>query len=258
MHDCLIAFGSNEGRSTDVFEQALFELSQISDLRVSTHSNPLTTEPVGGPKDQEPFLNAAIGIQTSRSPFEVHQCLVEIESKLGRIRRERWGPRKIDLDLLLFDQLRIETEDLIIPHPRMSFRRFVLEPASEIAADMIHVTSGRTIAQLVQHLNEREDLIIYVSDGLDDDPLSQIGTEVPAPWKFQTVTVGELGDYESRAKLVAYVLESAESRDVKTPPFQSNHISFPGPTLEIPANSELAKIEILAAIEAMTPLESRQ
>jgi 2-amino-4-hydroxy-6-hydroxymethyldihydropteridine diphosphokinase len=258
MHDCLIAFGSNEGQSTKIFEQALAELSRASAVLVVAHSQPLSTVPVGGPKAQPSFLNAAIRIETTNSPIEMHRCLVEIESKLGRIRRERWGPRKIDLDLLLFDDFEIQSEKLTIPHPRMSFRRFVLEPAVEIAAEMIHVTSGRAVGQLLEHLDQREDLIIYVSQDLESDPLAEMGATIPRPWRFQAITPCEFHEYESRAKLVTYVrlthaLTDSLDRDR---PVNLRPVSFPGPTLELPVDSDQAKIEILAAIEAMTPLDS--
>ena len=256
MHDCLIAFGSNEGSTGNIFQQAVSELEQTSDVQVSACSQPLTTQAVGGPKDQPCYLNAAIRIQTSRSPFEVHQRLVEIESKLGRKRRQRWGPRKIDLDLLLFDERSVETENLVIPHPRMSFRRFVLEPAAEIAADMMHVTSGLTLEQLVRHLNQRDNLMVYVCRGRDDELSSIIGSTVPATWQFECVSPTEFPRCESKAKLVAYVGTSDSNRGLKDQPSRTSRISFAGPTLELPAEPEWAKIEIAAAIDAMAPLGS--
>jgi 2-amino-4-hydroxy-6-hydroxymethyldihydropteridine diphosphokinase len=254
MHDCLIAFGSNEGSTGNILQQAVFELEQTSEVQVSACSQPLTTQAVGGPKDQPCFLNAAIRIQTSRSPIEIHKRLVEIESKLGRKRRERWGPRKIDLDLLLFDERSVETENLVIPHPRMSFRRFVLEPAAEIAADMVHVTSGLTLDQLIRHLNERDNLIVYVRRGRDDELSSTIGSIVPATWKFENVSPAEFSGYQSKAKLVAYVVVLDSNRGSNNQPSRSSRISFAGPTLELPAEPDQARIEIAAAIDAMAPL----
>ena len=157
-HDCLVAFGSNEGDSVAVFEQTLEQLQQCSEIFVKASSQPVRTKPVGGPEDQSLYLNAAVRIETSLDAIEFHKRLVKIESDMGRERRERWGSRKIDLDLLIYAQLALKTDSLTIPHPRMSFRRFVLEPASEIAGDMVHVTSAQTINQLLKILNDRENL----------------------------------------------------------------------------------------------------
>ena len=80
-------------------------------------------------------------------------CLEQIENRLGRRRTERWGPRTIDLDLLLYDELVLDTPTLVLPHPRMAWRRFVLEPAAEVAGTMLHPTIRWTIARLLEHLN---------------------------------------------------------------------------------------------------------
>ena len=94
-------------------------------------------------------MNAAALLETDLPPAALLAALQDIERRLGRIRAERWGPRTIDLDLLLYDQLELETPELILPHPRMSFRRFVLGPAAEIAAEMAHPVCGNTIGGLV-------------------------------------------------------------------------------------------------------------
>src|SRR5262249_50809739 len=84
---------------------------------------------------------------------ELHQRLAEIELELGRRREQHWGPRMIDLDLLLYDDLVLDTPTLTVPHPRMAFRRFVLEPAADVAPDMSHPTIGWSIRELLDHLN---------------------------------------------------------------------------------------------------------
>ena len=78
----------------------------------------------------------------------------KVEADLGRQRNEHWGPRTIDLDLLLYDDLTLADPDLVVPHPRMAWRRFVLEPAAEVAPEMLHPGTGWTIARLLDHLNQ--------------------------------------------------------------------------------------------------------
>ena len=109
--------------------------------------------PIGGPPDKQRFLNGALRAETSLGPHELLACLQQIENRLGRQRAERWGPRTIDLDLLLYDELVLDTPSLVLPHPRMAWRRFVLEPAAEVAGAMLHPTIGWTIARLLEHLN---------------------------------------------------------------------------------------------------------
>jgi len=92
-------------------------------------------------------------LETSLPPDVLLTRLQEIESRLGRTRGERWGPRTLDLDLLLFDELVLDTPQLKLPHPRMHFRRFVLQPAVEIAADMRHPLTGWTVQRLWEHLS---------------------------------------------------------------------------------------------------------
>jgi pantoate--beta-alanine ligase len=110
------------------------------------------TAPVGGPPGQANYFNAAVAIETKLSPADLQGMLAAIEQKLGRTRAERWGPRTVDLDLLLYGDSTIETPELTIPHPRMAERRFVLAPAAEIAADLQHPRTGKTIGQMLAEL----------------------------------------------------------------------------------------------------------
>jgi 2-amino-4-hydroxy-6-hydroxymethyldihydropteridine diphosphokinase len=106
----------------------------------------IETNPVGGPAGQGEFLNAAAEIETILRPRLLLESLSEIELRLGRARSEHWGPRPIDLDILLIGQQRIAEPDLTVPHPRMHFRRFVLAPLVDIAPDLSH-PDGWTISQ---------------------------------------------------------------------------------------------------------------
>lgn len=110
------------------------------------------TSPVGGPSGQQLFLNAVVAITTEDDTYSVWNRLRQIESDLGRQRQVRWEARRIDLDILLAGSERIWTPHLKIPHPRMSMRRFLLIPASEVADDWIEPTSGLSIRNLVDHV----------------------------------------------------------------------------------------------------------
>ena len=103
---------------------------------------------------QPAYLNAVAVLQTSLGPQSLLAEFQKVEADLGRQRMEQWGPRTIDLDLLLYDNLTLAAPDLIIPHPRMAWRRFVLQPAAEVAPEMLHPGTGWTIARLLDHLNQ--------------------------------------------------------------------------------------------------------
>jgi len=151
----LIALGSNLGDRAAHFNEAVRLLSENSHVNDLTVSAPLVTQPVGGPAGQDEFLNGAACFWTGLSPAALFARLKEIERQVGRQQRERWGPRAIDLDLLLYDEEVIAEDvdgELTVPHPRMAFRRFVLQPAAEIAPQMLHPIIGWTIAELLDHL----------------------------------------------------------------------------------------------------------
>ncbi len=157
MSVCLIGLGSNVGDRRRALDEATGQLARHSAVDVIAQSPWLETPPVGGPADQSPYLNGAVALETSLPPEALLELLHEIEAGLGRRRRERWGPRPIDLDLLLYDQVVRRTPSpsspLVLPHPRMTWRRFVLEPAALVGGDMVHPLTGWTVRRHLEHLN---------------------------------------------------------------------------------------------------------
>jgi 2-amino-4-hydroxy-6-hydroxymethyldihydropteridine diphosphokinase len=153
MSRALIGLGSNLGDRADTLDHAVQMLRALPGTSVLVHSRWHRTAPIGGPAGQEEFLNGALLLETSLAPYRLFEALQSIEDRLGRRRSERWAARTLDLDLLLYENLILDTPRLTVPHPRMAFRRFVLEPAAEIAPDAVHARMGWTIAQLLEHLN---------------------------------------------------------------------------------------------------------
>ncbi len=146
---CAIALGSNLGDSLGILTAALQVLAATPGIRVQAVSSWYQTKPVGG-IPQPDYLNGCALLQVLIQPHQLLKILLATETKFGRVRRERWGARTIDLDLLLYDDLILDTPELQIPHPRLNERAFVLIPLAEIAPQWIEPVSGNAIAQLVQ------------------------------------------------------------------------------------------------------------
>ncbi|PSO53220.1 MAG: 2-amino-4-hydroxy-6-hydroxymethyldihydropteridine diphosphokinase [Cyanobacteria bacterium QH_8_48_120] len=145
---CAIALGSNLGDSLTTLEGTINQLSQTAGITVQACSSWYQTAPVGPP--QPDFINGCALLEVELTPQELLRDLFGVENQFERVRQQRWGARTLDLDLLLFDDLILETSDLQIPHPRMNERAFVLVPLAEIAPNWIEPKSKEAIARLVQ------------------------------------------------------------------------------------------------------------
>jgi len=149
-----LGLGSNLGDRRGFIEKAASMIADVEGVEWKGLSSLLETAPVGGPP-QGDYLNAAGELATSLSCRELFEELQGIETELGRVRMVLNGPRTIDLDILLFGDSVIEEGDLLVPHPRMCERSFVLEPLCEIAPGAVHPCEGKTIAQLLERLRKK-------------------------------------------------------------------------------------------------------
>ena len=150
----LLALGANLGDPRSQILDAWNRLTHIPGVQGECLSSFYVTKPVGGPENQPDFLNCAGLVRTEFTPEQLLGEILVIESVMGRVRTEHWGPRVIDIDILLFGDRVIRTDRLVIPHPRMHERRFVLDPAAEIAPDMIHPVFGKSVQQMKNEINK--------------------------------------------------------------------------------------------------------
>lgn len=148
-----IGIGSNLGSAITNCRQAIALLNEHPKIKVISRSSFYETEPVG-PQDQNWFINAVVEIKTDLEPLSLLDALLAIEVEMGRIREEKWGPRIIDLDILLYGNLTLNNSRLEIPHPEMIYRRFVLAPLAELTPNSIHPTVKKSIQQLLSELPE--------------------------------------------------------------------------------------------------------
>lgn len=150
-HKAYIALGSNMGDKVKYLKDAIKEINTVEMTKVTQEATILETEPWGY-TEQDTFANTVIEVITYLTPAELMKELLEIELKLNRVREIKWGPRTIDLDIILYDNIVSNDEYVIIPHPRMHQRDFVLKPLNEIAPYALHPLKGKRIFELVEEL----------------------------------------------------------------------------------------------------------
>ena len=151
MKKCAIALGSNLGNSQQTLEDSLEVLNGTPGINLLAVSSWYRTKPIGPP--QPDYLNGCGTLNVRQTPEELLTLLQAVELQFGRIRAEKWGARTLDLDIILYEGLTIDTPQLTIPHPRMIERAFVLVPLAEIAADWKEPKSGKAIAQLASEID---------------------------------------------------------------------------------------------------------
>ena len=152
-HVAYIGIGSNIGDKVLHYEKAVAEILRADHHCLLAASSLYRTKPLGY-KEQDWFINGVIQIETDLNPFELLRSLKAIESRLGREKTIRWGPRTIDLDILFYDDSEVQTEELQVPHPRLQERQFVLIPLVEINQTLPHPVLKKTVAELLEDLKE--------------------------------------------------------------------------------------------------------
>jgi 2-amino-4-hydroxy-6-hydroxymethyldihydropteridine diphosphokinase len=157
---CFVGVGSNMDDPASQALQALDCIAEADGVKLLRKSSLYRTEPVGSP-DQNWFVNAVVEIRTALTPHALLKALLAIESNMGRVRGKKGGPRKIDLDILLYGQEVIQEKALCIPHPELHRRRFVLEPLCEIAPYAIHPAFGVSMRGLMDRLEDKSLVNLY-------------------------------------------------------------------------------------------------
>ena len=164
MSTVYLGLGANLGNREGNLRMALQGLTRMA--RVEAVSSLYETDPVGGP-EQPPFYNATCRIETGLEPRSLLRFLQNLEQEMGRRPGgPPWGPRPIDLDILLYEERVVEEEGLVIPHPRLAERAFALVPLAEIAAEARHPTLGKTVAELLAAVGE-EGVRLVAGQGWD-------------------------------------------------------------------------------------------
>ncbi|MCK5733983.1 MAG: 2-amino-4-hydroxy-6-hydroxymethyldihydropteridine diphosphokinase [Candidatus Latescibacteria bacterium] len=161
MVDVVLSLGSNLGDRESLIHSALDALRELPDSEVSKVSSLYETAPMEK-TDQPYFLNAVLKLRTGLTVRDLWRHMQRIEGELGRVRTERWGPRTIDLDLILYGNQVIEEKDLVVPHPRYRERAFVLLPLLEIAPELTDPESGKKIREFLEERCEGQEVALYL------------------------------------------------------------------------------------------------
>ena len=153
IHTAYIGIGSNLGTSGENCVEAIEKISTNDHIKIISKSSFYKTAPIGD-IEQDWFINSVIRVDTKLNPKELLLTLLNIESEMGRMRKEKWGPRLIDLDLLFYDKLILNQEGITLPHPEIQKRNFVLVPLNEIAENLTHPILKKTVKTLLQESSD--------------------------------------------------------------------------------------------------------
>lgn len=175
MNKVYLSLGSNIGNRLEYIHEAVQMLHNQEEIKVVNISSVYETDPVGY-EEQALFLNIVIQVKTSLNPCSLLEQCQNIESELGRKRIIRWGPRTIDLDILLYNQENIVSEKLIIPHPRIEERAFVLVPLIEIAPDIKLPNKPILLKESLQLLRDREGVRVWKQRKNGEDVFGLFGS----------------------------------------------------------------------------------
>lgn len=220
----LIALGGNLGDVAATFRSALARLDDVPEIRVLQVASNHGTRPMGANAGDE-FLNSAAEFETTLGADELLAQLHEVEAAEGRVRTVHWGPRTLDLDLLLHGDTIVDTPDLRVPHPASWYRRFVLDPLVEIAPDVVHPVQQATIRELHGRLLQRP-LPLSLRGGTPDLRTSitdALGLRFPA----------ELTVTRDDTSSAAIVLQLEGSNDDKTAPSVVDVSAYEDPTAAV-------------------------
>jgi len=151
-----IAVGSNQGDSVRICREVFEVLQKHPAINILRTSSLYRTSPVG-PVEQDRFINAAVLLQTGLEPQALLAFMIEVEKSFGRVRTVKWGPRTLDLDLVFYENIQLDSPVLKVPHPMMSKRLFVLMPLAEIEPDWVHPGLGLSVHQMLNRILELDD-----------------------------------------------------------------------------------------------------
>ena len=257
MAKCSIGLGGNLGNTSKYFDDALSLLSDCG-VRICRVSTTIITRAMGASAGDD-FQNAVAVLDTTLSPVELLTLLHATEKQLGRQRTRHWEPRAVDLDLLLYAEKSIDSNVLVLPHPGLWYRRFVLQPHAEVAGDWVHPLLGETIRCLFERLQQQPLVLNIVTQNETKFSLgpivSQLGNEFPSErFRLQSTTVHAPHDEDSFARI------EVRSHDVddhsRTQP--RNHanrtvIITTAPSLEVEGQVLTAVRDMLTAADLWKP-----
>lgn len=159
-----LALGANLGDRLGQLQGARSALAAAGGIRVTAASPLYETGPVGGPPGQPPYLNAVLRVETTLSCRALLELCLAVEARFGRRRQEPWSPRTLDVDLLFFGGETLDEPGLVVPHPRLHQRRFVLTPLADLDPELLHPALGRSVLQLLTALDNGESVRLYARE----------------------------------------------------------------------------------------------